>query len=454
MGNFTVNQHRFPPADSLIAFLSPQRVSKNCLKLPNINAILDCWLTEHPEVSKLISWAAPDSSQVYWKDWPVVLKDRLHHHFGEMVAWYGNEMPINCPAPFPMPLPKTLPGDPLAGGGLKMMESTALNVYLSHIGNSLAAELTGAFSWSVTNYTPAQLRLLFEYSDLLAYHSASLTSHPGYYFQCTTSPATPGFVVSFFKKHSLIGADAVDTVGRLFGWAGSLGHFFGEPGYPHPNYPFFWGPESPPIPVSKIIEGTFYTGMLKFDPPWFSHWTAGCGGTTQFMKSVLHAMNIPVEARTALCQHQMPFFPTIDRALSHADDPYSGLAKVTPFPGWPVPSKQEYLITGAQWNQWFGLGVDYATSESNIGRRVVDLAIQYQSDGLLKLYCKDLASQASHADGKVFGALSSFYTLAELEAKQLWQKLDAKASATGFCNPALISMSATPAKGIKKIIKI
>jgi hypothetical protein len=292
----------------------------------------------------------------------------------------------------------------------------------------------GALAWSITTYTDAQLSLILGYSQFFAYYSPPSTQFPGYYLQCGFSPATPYYAAYFFKTNSLLGADALDTVSRLFDWCRRLFHYFTEAGYPFPNPPFFWGPTSPPIGISLIIEGTTYSGNLNFNPPLFKHFTAGCGGTTEFMKSVLRAVNIPTEARSALCPHQMPFFPTIDRSMSHGDDPYNELSLVSPFPGWPVPTKQEYLITGAQWNQWFGPGVDYNTSQSNIGRHIADLAVQYQSDGLLKAYCQDLTAQASHGNGEVFKALGGYFTLAQLEAKQLWQKLEAKASATNFCS--------------------
>jgi hypothetical protein len=182
-----------------------------------------------------------------------------------------------------------------------------------------------------------------------------------------------------------------------------------------------------------LIDGTTYTGKLVSPPKTFGHFTIGCSGTTQFMRSVLRAVNIPVEARFG-GNHHMPFFPTVDRGLSHGDDPYNWRGDVTPFPGWPVPAKQEYLITGAQWDQWFGPGVAAATAASNVGRHIADLAIKYQSDHLLKLYCEDAKAQVSHANSKVFQDLKLFYTLAQLEAKQLWQKLEVKATGTGFCN--------------------
>ena len=77
--------------------------------------------------------------------------------------------------------------------------------------------------------------------------------------------------------------------------------------------------------------------------------------------------------------------------------------------------------------------MDADTSKHNVGRRPAEIGVEYLADWLLKAYCDDLASNATHADGKVAESLSYSYSLDELEAMQLWDKLAAKAAATGYC---------------------
>lgn len=421
-------------ATNLTAGFSYWRVGPTCMKnAATLTAVLDCWLKANPKVSNRIEWKSPGVSALPWKNWPADLKHQLRQHFWLAFLWHRQKMPFPCPQPFSMPRPESIPGDPNIWFGFCMTEKVARSIYLSHVANSLAAELRGVFPWSITSYTEHNLSLLFAFSEFFSYRDASVTNFPGYYPQAHTLPATPYYAAHFFKANSLLGLYPLETVARLFGWCRNLSHAWAEPNTSQPDWTCFWGPGSPPIGASQLIDGTTYTGKLVSPPKTFGHFTIGCAGTTQFMKSVLRAVNIPTEDRFG-GNHHMPFFPTIDRTLSHGDDPYSQLGDMSLFPGWPVPAKQEYLITGAQWDQWFGPGVAAATAESNVGRHVVDLAIKYQSDYLLALHCEDKKAQASHANSKVFQTLKSFYTLAQLEAKQLWQKLEAKATSTGFCN--------------------
>ena len=414
-----------------VAVLSKERVGAKCMQSPNLVAALDCWLKAHPSVASHLEWIPP-SGWVKWKDWPPGLKHELHNHFWNAVSWYRKGMPPNFPKPFPILLPKNIPGDPKYFGGLCMTEQTAKSIYLSYVANALAAELMGIFPWTITSYTAEDLRHMLGYTEFVQHALPSATQFPGYYLTSGTSPTLPYYVVHFFKKNSLLGPNALETVSRLVGWCRCLSHYWAEPSGPI-DVTRFWGPDAPPIGVSQIIEGTTYTGKLSPPPVSFGHFTAGCSGTSEFLKSILLAVNIWVEGRFG-GSHATPFFPTIDRALSHGDDPYSRLGIVTAFPGWPAPAWQEYLITGARWNQLFGPNVDWATAQANIGRRGAEIAFQYLSDTLLQSYCKDVKAQVSHANSEVFQVLKKFYTLDQLEWGQLWQRLEAKVLATGFCN--------------------
>lgn len=413
-------------------WLSASRVSDHCRNQSTIAAVLKCWLAEHPNVESELYFYSPSfpSVPLTWSDWPATLRKQLAHQVSRFLWWYADGAPSRFPLSFKTPLPKDPPGDPLIFGGLVMDEARATNVYFGHVANSLALELAGVLPWSVTTYTPDALRRLFDWNDLLQYRGPGDANQPGYYLMNQSSPATPGFVFRFFKTQQLLGADAVDTVARLFAWCRILIHYYGVSGvYPDPTQ--FWGPDAPPVPVSMVINGSNYTGGGAST---FGHYTMACAGTSEFFKSVLRIVNIPTEVRYDKgAGHAMPYFSTIDRALSHGDDPYDALGAVTAFDGWPVPEPSEYLITGEQWEQWFGANVDADTSKHNVGRRPAEIGVEYLSDWLLKAYCDDLASNATHADGKVAESLSYSYSLAELEAMQLWDKLAAKAAATGYC---------------------
>lgn len=411
-----------------VGILSKARLGVRCWDTANTNAALDCWLNQHPDVAGAMFYQDSSYSGT-WPTWPTAVKNQLRLYFNQMAVWYKVGMPpASYPKPFPVPIPELGPPDPVYG--FWMSEATGKRVYLSQAANSLAAELTAAFSWTITTYTPPQLTLLLSMNDTMYYMSN--VANPGYFFQYDgPSPATPGYTVTFFKKSNLIGTDAADTVARLFAWERQLTHFFVVGGDPTVNvFPYFWGPNTPPIPDSQIITGTTYSGPINFG---FGHFTAGCGGTMFFMKSVLRSMNIPVDRHWVSCQHATPIFPTIGLAMTHGDDPYDSLGLVSPFPGFSTPAPSEYLIPISQLNQLFPAGQSWDACTQTVGVQVANIAIKYGSDYLMNLYCQDLISGADHASGQVYNLMQWYYPLQTLENMGLWTTLDNKVTTLNYC---------------------
>jgi len=70
--------------------------------------------------------------------------------------------------------------------------------------------------------------------------------------------------------------------------------------------------------VRRILEGT-----LLLDPqyapshPTPQHWTAGCWGTSAFLRSLLRAVNIPVLPMTSGCGHKVPYFMAYGPSLAN-----------------------------------------------------------------------------------------------------------------------------------------
>lgn len=417
------------PAD-IESYLSADRVRATKVQGVSPALVLNTWLNDHPKVAKSLWYIGPHFSGT-WPTWPDGLKNDLASRWVEMVRWYGEGMPDPAPASFPDPIPVQPAGEPTWGWGQVMSKEHGRQVYMSHVANGLALELTGKLPWSVTDYTQAHLEDLFSCEYWLEYlkpTDAPDVAVEGYYSAELVSATTPAHAMRFFTSNNLIGPDATNTVARLFGWCRILLHYEGRDGsYPDPHD--WWGPNTPPVPARLMIKGSNYTLV---DPPEFGHYTMACGGTSAFMRSVLRAVNIPVEVERP-AGHQMPIFPTIKRALSHGDDPYFTVGFVSEYPGWPVPTLEEYLITMDQWHAWFDPSVDPAVMLSNVSRRPVEVAVQYQSDVLLARYCDDTAANLDHASGQVYAMLSPFYTLAELEAMRLWDKLAAKAEAVNVC---------------------
>jgi hypothetical protein len=410
---------------AIAAHLSVDRVDNALLNALSTEAMLALFLNTHPKIANALVYDGKHFTGA-WPNWPDQLKKDLADRWATMVAWYGQGMPSPDPPSFTDPIPKVA-GDPSQDFGFVMPAERGRHMYLSHVANGLALEMTARVPWSITTYSAKHLADLFSTELWIIYLEPPATTVEGYYFEEGVSPATPAHVMRFFTSNNLIGTDARDTVARLFGWCRILIHWQGTNQADEHAY---WGPDVPPIPASMLINGTNFTGGPQ---PVFGHYTDGCSGTTEFMKSVLRAINIPVELGTPPCGHVMPLFPTIHRALSHGDDPYNVEVRFTAFDGWPVPALEEFLITIDRWNEWFDPSIDPNVSITNVGRRMGELAVQYQSDFLLYWYCHDTAAGVDHASGHVYAALKTFYTLSDLEALHLWEKLAAKAAATDYC---------------------
>ena len=416
---------------AIAQYLDVTRVSNSVINALSPEAMLSLYLGAHPKVANAIFFEGQHVHGKAWPDWPDGLKTQLADRWKTMVTWYGQGMPSPDPSSFTDPLPVD-PGDPNWNGGEIIPAERGRHVYLSHVANGLALETTGALPWSMTGYNAKHLADLFSTTYWIEYMTPPDVTVEGYYFAELMSPATPAHVMRFFKSNDILGTSARDTVTRLFGWCRILIHYYEtqtQPADPH----LFWGPDSPPIPASLLINGSNYTGQT---PPVPGRYTMGCGGTAGFMKSVLRAVNIPVEFGTPPCGHVMPLFPTMNRAMSHGDDPYDRTAWFTDYPGWPTPALKEYLITLDEYNQWFDPSLDPGVMINNVARRPVELAVQYQSDWLLDCYCQDTAANLDHAHGSVYDTIKNVYTLAQAESMQLWDKLAAKATATNFCATA------------------
>jgi hypothetical protein len=61
------------------------------------------------------------------------------------------------------------------------------------------------------------------------------------------------------------------------------------------------------------------------------------------------------------------------------------------------------------------------------------LAIQYLSLGLLQTRCDDIKNSRSRETSKVFEIYKDIYSLADLEAASLWERIDARIADLGGC---------------------
>jgi len=181
-------------------------------------------------------------------------------------------------------------------------------------------------------------------------------------------------------------------------------------------------------PISRIMAGTPNNDPRPgYNDPELRNRTAGCHGTNGFLRGVLHTVNIPVlYRRPPGSGHATPNFPGEDKWLSHGDDPYNSFSRSTP--RYPA---EELLIDQATYSSWFTNGMP--DPDLNIGRQVYELALIYLPDVLLGKHCDDIAAGLNHADSEVYEAFSRWYSVQELEAQNLWGRLDEKIATFGGC---------------------
>jgi hypothetical protein len=396
-------------------------ISRFILPLPDFcqdiiyRRTLESWLEQHPVVSGSIVWETPTGPLVY-ADWPEEKKDQLRKAFP-----FGYPFQLEDPPPNMRNLaddeePYTV-----------LSEDHAWQLYLNHLTQSLASEFWHAFAWSLEDYPAENLAVMLDSRSFFEW------SRPGggYLLNMSVSgralPAPPDLVYSFLSGNNLIAEDRLHTIGHVLNWCRHNLHHLSD-GATARNMEYQWQYRGFP-PVSRILTGTVNTNPAPgYTDSQLKHRTAGCHGTNGFLRAVLRIVNIPVlYLRPPGSGHATPSFPGEGMFLSHGDDPYSSLTKATP----PYPAV-DLLIDRTQFDAWFPPGA--SDPDKNIGRRAYELALIHLPDYLLHLRCSDIAAGRSHAQSDVYRVFQHLYSLAELEAMNLWGRLDEKVASFGGCS--------------------
>lgn len=374
---------------------------------------LEKWLSSHTQVCNALIWEVPGGKFPY-ASWPVEKKKDLADAFE--AAWFA------APDETPDPLPNHV----VLGNNTSVVqvlsETTAWMLYLAYVAHSLAIEISSGVAWSVTGYSSDNLALLFDSRKLFVWDN----THSGYRFDFSLGvalPAPPRYTHDFLIREDLIAHNRFHTIGRVLDWCRhNLVHFSG--GWETGNMEKQWQYRGFP-PVSRILEGT----LNSEHPEWgTAHRTGGCHGTLGFLRAILRCVNIPVNPNY-VCGHALPHFPTENCYMSHGDDPYNRFSKGTPapFPG------TNLMISGVTYNEWFGAEVPSKKKEDNVGRNVRELTLVHLPPHLLELHCKDLADRKSHSNSSVAKVFECEYSVAQLEAMDLWNRIQAKIDSYGGC---------------------
>ena len=373
---------------------------------------VDEWLRDHPVVRNALIWETSSGIQRY-TDWSSNRKNQLQ--YAVELALIDRSLVLTDPPPN-----VANPADD-ASATTVLAEEHAWPLFKTYAARSLAVEIGGFVPWSLLGYSSEELALLLDSREMFQWSSR----YGGYQIngnEGRVTPAPPQYTTSFLIGNGLFARNRVDTIGNVLDWCRqNMVHFMGrattanlEDQWQYRGYP----------PVSRVIEGTPFTGHPEYG---VRHRTAGCRGTTGFLRAVLRVVNIPVAA-THACGHAMPHFVSERRYLTHGDDPYNAFAKTT-----PPYSARELLISQRKFDAWLGSEATEDERCNNVGRRVYELALIYLPDRLLHIRCTDIAAGLPRLESGVFESFRRFYTLTNLEEVNLWERLDAKIESFGGC---------------------
>jgi hypothetical protein len=373
---------------------------------------VSAWLTAHAAIANSIVWQDAGGAHA-WPSWSAAWKSELQAAFG--LARARGSIAVAA-----VPPNQANPGDNDFVTTV-LAPADAWAYFKASVAQALAAEIGGHFFWSLSGYSATQLAELFDSRQMFYWNA----SPAGYRIDSAHGhiiPAPPAYTYAFLGTNRLIGWSRLDTLANLIEWCrANLQHFTGaataagmQDQWQYRGFP----------PMTRVIEGTVQTSNPSAGA---RHRTAGCWGTTGFLRAALRAVNIPARLVTN-AGHAQPWFMADGRYLSHGDDPYNALTKAMP----AIPAA-EILIDASKFDAWFGPGVAETDKANNIGRRPVELALTYLPNYLLRAYCQDMAAGKTHANGGVFDIFSRNYTVAQLEAQNLWGRMDAKIAGFGGC---------------------
>ncbi len=307
------------------------------------------WLLDHPAVASALRWQfqSPaggnaytppgDADMIAWANWSLSQRDDLAAAYRDAALWLlgGATAPITLPYRGVSEAPINYYGNQSDGGTVMQWTSPAdmWNIYIAHVGFSLALETLGKVPWSLATYDALSLRYLLDSSTMgwkLPYGpvSFSLGTYGGANLpalRADNRPKTPFthpmYVYQWMTASGIIGGSRLESIGAALDWMRhNMVHFYGSDTFGNCNS--IWQYKGYP-PVSRILQGT--TDVANG----FNHWTLGCHGSVGFLAATLRALNIPVQP-VWVGGHELACFLTEHRYLDHGDDPYNAVVRGAP----------------------------------------------------------------------------------------------------------------------------
>ncbi len=372
---------------------------------------LDAWLRDRPKVAFHLTWNDGTLSRP-WSVWPAEMQAALRRAFDDAVAG----RPSSAADPPPNAWQRQAGDDPDAIHTAFAPE-VARSLYVTAVAHALAIEIERRVPWSIADLNGEELDALLASTSLFWWNLDQRGYEISEFDHGWAVPAAPQTAWAFLRREGLLRSSRIDTITALVGWARGLTHFAGP--VSRSNFQDHWGYDGD-MPVARALAGTRYDGDVFRSMPGYEqarHFTAGCQGTAGIFLSVLRAANVPVRVRSVSndsTPHATVIFLSEDRALSHADDPYSLLAEGSP------PS--DLLIDLETYTRW--LGPQSKDAGRYIGRQALALGLSRLPPIVRRTYDRDRQQGLAPAQGGVFTLFRSSYFMAELVEARLWERLD------------------------------
>ncbi|HTX61870.1 MAG TPA: hypothetical protein VMC48_06130 [Methanobacterium sp.] len=383
------------------------------------------YLNDNSVVADAIIWRGEDGVKPY-NQWPKEDKLLVSHLFWEDLLDLSSRLEETPPCTVNL----DEDGDIIS---TDLKPADAWKYYIHYVSHTLRVELDRLVHWSILRYNQRQMeylldsRTLFEYAGSREVYSI-FKRHDSLFNHGSTTPGDPLKTYDFLDKEKLVGITRWGTIGLVLGWCrDNLCHF--KDGNTPKNHQDHWQYEGYP-PVQRIISGTKHPDLG------FHHFTAGCWGTTGFLRTVLRTINIPVLLEEQ-CGHALPHFvysSSHEFYLSHGDDPYNKLYK-TSTPKFPP---LDLIINHYKYDKWFDKDLPQETVCNNVGRHAIELAVEYLPTAVLEIYCKDQMEGIKPEDGRLYNEVfKNHISLKEMYEFGFWGRLRYKVGKLGGCETIL-----------------
>ena len=244
---------------------------------------LNAWLNGRPAIAASIVWEDAGGSHA-WSSWSAGWRAELRQAF-EAARIRSSISVADVP-----PNQVTLADNQQVNTVLAPSDAWAY--FKASVAQSLAAEIGAQLPWSLQYYSAGQLEQLVDSREMFRWN-ASLGGYRIDSMHGHIVPAPPIRTYEFLGTSDLIGSTRLDTLAKVVEWCrGNLVHFTG--GTTAANMEDQWQYRGYP-PMIRVLAGTVQTSHPEFG---VMHRTAGCWGTTGFLRALLRVINVPVKLIT------------------------------------------------------------------------------------------------------------------------------------------------------------